>query len=297
VRDRHPLILDPDADLAAMAAAVTAAAGGHGTLILLHGPAGSGRTTMVRAAGAEAAARGVRTLTARGLPLERGFPYGIVRQLLEPARAAVGPAEWDALLDGAATGGNPFLLAALINAVRPLGGAGLDEALVLSAGPPSVADAVARRTGQLGPGAAALIRALAVLGRPASLRHVAALALAELGAHRRRAGRRGDAREPLRRALDYAERTGAERLRGYARAELLAVGARPRRAALTGPDALTRAEREVAALAAEGRSNRQIARQLYITRATVETHLRHAFRKLGIRSRSDLPARLARGRE
>jgi DNA-binding CsgD family transcriptional regulator len=128
-------------------------------------------------------------------------------------------------------------------------------------------------------------------------RYEQGLALAELGAHRRRAGRRGEAREPLRRALDYAERTGAERLRGYARAELLAVGARPRRAALTGPDALTSAERQVAALAAEGRSNRQIAQQLFISQATVETHLRHAFHKLGITSRADLPARLARKHE
>jgi DNA-binding CsgD family transcriptional regulator len=128
-------------------------------------------------------------------------------------------------------------------------------------------------------------------------RYEQGLALADLGAHRRRAGRRGDAREPLRRALDYAERTGAERLRRYARAELLAVGARPRRAALTGPDALTTAERQVAMLAADGRSNRQIAEQLFITQATVETHLRHAFHKLGISSRADLPARLAHGSE
>ena len=128
-------------------------------------------------------------------------------------------------------------------------------------------------------------------------RYEQGLALADLGAHRRRAGRRGDAREPLRRALDYAERTGAERLRRYARAELLAVGARPRRSALTGPDALTTAERQVAMLAADGRSNRQIAEQLFITQATVETHLRHAFHKLGISSRADLPARLAHGSE
>jgi DNA-binding CsgD family transcriptional regulator len=119
------------------------------------------------------------------------------------------------------------------------------------------------------------------------------LALADLGAYRRRAGRRAAAREPLRRALDYAERTGAEQLRGYARAELLAVGARPRRAALTGPEALTAAQSQVAALAARGQSNRQIAQQLFITQATVETHLRHAFHKLGITSRADLPARLA----
>jgi DNA-binding CsgD family transcriptional regulator len=142
----------------------------------------------------------------------------------------------------------------------------------------------------------ALTEAISLLDA-ADGRYEQGLALADLGAHRRRAGRRGDAREPLRRALDYAERTGAERLRGYARAELLAIGARPRRAALTGPDALTTAERQVAMLAAEGRSNRQIAQQLHITQATVETHLRHAFHKLGISSRADLPARLASGRE
>jgi DNA-binding CsgD family transcriptional regulator len=142
----------------------------------------------------------------------------------------------------------------------------------------------------------ALTEAISLLDA-ADGRYEQGLALADLGAHRRRAGRRGDAREPLRRALDYAERTGAERLRGYARAELLAIGARPRRAALTGPDALTTAERQVAMLAAEGQSNRQIAQQLHITQATVETHLRHAFHKLGISSRADLPARLASGRE
>jgi DNA-binding NarL/FixJ family response regulator len=48
----------------------------------------------------------------------------------------------------------------------------------------------------------------------------------------------------------------------------------------------------VATLAAEGLSNRQIAQHLFITQATVETHLRHAFHKLGITSRTDLPAQL-----
>ena len=47
-------------------------------------------------------APGGRILTARGLALESGFSYGIVRQLIEPVRAAAGPGEWDALLDGAA---------------------------------------------------------------------------------------------------------------------------------------------------------------------------------------------------
>jgi ATP/maltotriose-dependent transcriptional regulator MalT len=109
----------------------------------------------------------------------------------------------------------------------------------------------------------------------------------------RRDGRLKDARAPLLRAQDLAQRTGAQRLSDQIRHELLAAGARPRRTAVTGPDALTTAERRVAVLAASGLSNRQIAQHLFITLATVETHLRHAFGKLGITSRADLPPALA----
>jgi DNA-binding CsgD family transcriptional regulator len=123
-------------------------------------------------------------------------------------------------------------------------------------------------------------------------RYELALALADLGGYLRRAGRKEDARQPLRRALDLAQRTGAAPLEARARQELVAAGARPRRAALTGPEALTGAERRVAALAADGLSNRQIAQHLFITQPTVETHLRHAFQKLGITSRVALPSRL-----
>jgi DNA-binding CsgD family transcriptional regulator len=127
---------------------------------------------------------------------------------------------------------------------------------------------------------------------PTEARHELALALADLGTHLRQAGRRSEAQAPLRRALDLAQRTGAAPLADQARRELLATGARPRRAALTGPDALTSAERRVADLAANGMSNRQIAQHLFITLPTVETHLRHAFGKLGITSRAGLPAAL-----
>ena len=91
----HPVILERDAELAALSAAVAAAEAGRGALVLVEGPAGIGKTTLLRAA----CQRGPRILTARGLALEQGFAYGIVRQLLEPVRAAGG---WDALLDGAA---------------------------------------------------------------------------------------------------------------------------------------------------------------------------------------------------
>jgi DNA-binding CsgD family transcriptional regulator len=118
-------------------------------------------------------------------------------------------------------------------------------------------------------------------------------ALVDLGAALRRAGRRGEARDPLRAALDLASRGGAVRLARRADEELRAAGARPRRAALSGPEALTGAEHRVAKLAAEGRTNRQIAQALFVSRRTVETHLAHAFQKLGISAREQLAERLA----
>ena len=115
-----------------------------------------------------------------------------------------------------------------------------------------------------------------------------ARALVEHGAALRRSGRRQAAREPLRRGLDLAQRCGANALATRALAEVRLTGARPRRSALDGPDALTDREREVAALAAQGLSNREIAESLVVTVKTVEWHLRHAFRKLGIDSRAKL---------
>src|SRR6266700_3906786 len=87
------VILERDAELAALSAAVAAAEAGHGALVLVEGPAGIGKTTLLRAA-----CRGPdpQVLTARGLALEQGFGYGIVRQLLDPVRGE------DGLMDGAA---------------------------------------------------------------------------------------------------------------------------------------------------------------------------------------------------
>jgi DNA-binding CsgD family transcriptional regulator len=115
-----------------------------------------------------------------------------------------------------------------------------------------------------------------------------ARALVDHGAALRRSGRRQAAREPLRRGLDLAQRCDANALAARALAEVQLTGARPRRTALEGPDALTGREREVATLAAKGMSNREIAEKLVVTVKTVEWHLRHAFRKLGIDSRAKL---------
>ena len=119
-----------------------------------------------------------------------------------------------------------------------------------------------------------------------------ARAFVEYGAALRRAGRRDAARTPLREGLDLATGCGAHPLAERARAELRAAGARPRRDALRGRDALTASELRVARMAAEGMTNRQIAEALFVTLKTIETHLSHAYGKLDVSSRRDLPAAL-----
>jgi DNA-binding CsgD family transcriptional regulator len=128
-------------------------------------------------------------------------------------------------------------------------------------------------------------------GSLARLQHT--YALVDLGAALRRRGARARSREPLAAGLDGAYRCGAQPLVERALTELRAAGARPRRVVRTGVAALTPSERRIAELAADGRSNREIAGELFVTKATVETHLRCVFRKLDIRSRAELGDRLA----
>ncbi|MDT4893489.1 MAG: hypothetical protein QOE97_2524 [Pseudonocardiales bacterium] len=125
---------------------------------------------------------------------------------------------------------------------------------------------------------------------PAPLEH--ARALCELGAALRRAGHRSEARQKLRSALDLAHRLGGTAVADRARDELTIAGARPRRAATRGRDALTPSELRTAQLAAAGRTNREIAESLFVTLRTVETHLTSSYAKLGITSRRQLAARL-----
>jgi DNA-binding CsgD family transcriptional regulator len=115
-----------------------------------------------------------------------------------------------------------------------------------------------------------------------------AQALVDLGAALRRDGQREASRRPLRDGLALASRLHARPLADRAGAELRAAGARPRRSALTGIDALTSAERRVALLALHGDGNAAIAQTLFVSTKTVETHLSHAYRKLGITGRRQL---------
>jgi len=142
-------------------------------------------------------------------------------------------------------------------------------------------------------GLALLEEAVQVLrDSPAKLEH--AKARTDLGAALRRANRRSQAREQLRQAVELATICGAAALAARAESELLATGARPRRVALSGVDSLTPSERRVAEMAAQGPTNREIAQALFVTQRTVEVHLTSIYRKLGISSRSQLAAALAK---
>jgi ATP/maltotriose-dependent transcriptional regulator MalT len=116
-----------------------------------------------------------------------------------------------------------------------------------------------------------------------------ARALAELGVLVRATGRRAEARAMLREALDVAHHAGAAPLADVAEAELRATGAKPRRVALSGVEALTASERRVAELAGDGLTNREIAQALFVTMRTVEGHLTRVFAKLDLSSREELP--------
>ncbi|MET7476820.1 LuxR C-terminal-related transcriptional regulator [Streptomyces sp. NPDC005648] len=102
------------------------------------------------------------------------------------------------------------------------------------------------------------------------------------------AGDRSRARACLREAASHAERLGAARLLTLAEQGLREGGARRTAAARTGSGSLTDSERRIAGLAADGRTNTEIAALLHLARRTVETHLTSTYKKLGIRRRAEL---------
>jgi len=104
----------------------------------------------------------------------------------------------------------------------------------------------------------------------------------------RRDRRRTHAREHLRAAADIFERLGAEAWAERARGELRASGESARKRDPSTAAQLTPQELQIARLASEGRSNKEIAAQLFLSPRTIEYHLRKVFMKLGISSRSEL---------
>jgi DNA-binding CsgD family transcriptional regulator len=115
----------------------------------------------------------------------------------------------------------------------------------------------------------------------------------DLGAALRRRRERRLARIPSSEALDSTLTLGAGALAARAREELTATGARPRTPYRRGIHSLTVSERRIARLAAAGRTNREIAEELYVTIKTVEAHLRSVYGKLEIEGRRQLAASLS----
>jgi DNA-binding CsgD family transcriptional regulator len=97
-----------------------------------------------------------------------------------------------------------------------------------------------------------------------------------------------EARVMLHRGLDLASRCGATQLAAKAKDLLVAAGARPREEAGFQPSALSAGERRVTELVLQGLTNQEVAIKLCISKRTVDTHLAHIYRKLGIRGRSRL---------
>jgi DNA-binding CsgD family transcriptional regulator len=118
----------------------------------------------------------------------------------------------------------------------------------------------------------------------------------------RRQRRRLDARKELRTAHEMFSEFGMEAFADRARVELLATGERARKRTIETRDDLTPQEAEIARLARDGLSNPEIGARLFISKHTVEYHLRKVFAKLDITARnqlgrvlpdSSIPARLA----
>ena len=136
--------------------------------------------------------------------------------------------------------------------------------------------------GDLDKALASFERALAEHARAADPFHQARTLLA-LGRTQRRAKKRGAARVTLEDALARFEALGAPLWSEQTRAELARIGGRaPSRGDLT------EAERRIALLVADGRTNREVAAALFLTEHSVETALTRIYRKLGVRSRGEL---------
>ena len=110
----------------------------------------------------------------------------------------------------------------------------------------------------------------------------------------RRAGRRIDARSELRAALSTFASLGARQWTELTQRELTVAGERAMPAAVPSAlDALTPQELRIAQCIGGGATNREASAELFLSPKTIEAHLTHVYRKLGVRSRSELAALVA----
>jgi DNA-binding CsgD family transcriptional regulator len=109
----------------------------------------------------------------------------------------------------------------------------------------------------------------------------------------RRERRRIDAREQLRIAYDFFSGAGMEAFADRARIELRATGEHVRTRSVETIDHLTPQEAQISRLVAHGNTTREIAAHLFISPSTVEYHLGKVFRKLDVKSRTQLASRIS----
>lgn len=102
-------VLERDAELAGIEQSIAVLAGGQGGVLVIQGAAGIGKSTLLGALCERASGQGMQTLTGRASELERGFSFGVVRQLLEARVVRAGELERAKLLAGAARLAGPVL--------------------------------------------------------------------------------------------------------------------------------------------------------------------------------------------
>lgn len=128
------------------------------------------------------------------------------------------------------------------------------------------------------------------IARRSPARVAEAWTLLSLGRQLHNAGKSPAARDVLAEGRRLAALCGSTLLTNQFRVALVKAGARPRRGDVTGLASLTPGERRVVEMAAQGMTNRDIAEAQFVTVKAVEWHLINAYRKLGVRSRAELPA-------
>ena len=209
------------------------------------------------------------------------------------------------LLDGYQDDGpilGALVLPDLVVAAARCGEAGLAEAALgrlaeraLAAGTPLALGLLARSQALLARDADAEALYYQAIGHLNQCRAVPQLARAHLvyGEWLRRQRRRRDARGQLRTAHDMFTAMGAGAFAERARVELLATGERARQRTAETAEELTPQEAQIARLASQGDSNRDIAAQLFLSPSTVDYHLRKVFRKTGVTSRTQLARAMA----
>jgi DNA-binding CsgD family transcriptional regulator len=200
------------------------------------------------------------------------------REILEPGLREWRPELVEALVLAGEPGEAARLLEDWEDAARRLDRKGLIAAATRCRG------LIAAAMGDLGV-AETLLATAAETGDPAGKLN-AARAQLSLGIVRRRARKKREAREALTSARSTFEAIGAVSWEQVAVAELGRIGGGVR------VEGLTASEARVAALVAEGRTNREIASALFLGERTVASHLTHIYAKLGIRSRTELTRQL-----